>query len=938
MFRRLIAAVLAAAPIAVAWPEASGVGEIQHLAGLQGSVTVTRDTHGIMHIRALSESDLFFMQGWLHARDRLFQMDTDRRVASGTLAELLGTAALPQDVQFRTIGLRRAAERSLGVLSAGTRAGVEAYARGVNAYVAAHALPPEYAALGITRFVPWTPLDSVALGKLFSAQLSLEFDIDSTVALASYQQAGAQLGFDGQALYFEDLDRAAPFDRASTIPDATRAIPPDDGATRGPRVDSTLPHPTAIELARRWRDDLAKAPALSGMLERRQRPGSNEWAVSGRLTASGRPIIANDPHLSLSQPAIWYPIGLEVPEDLLLYGASFPGTPGVVIGYNAHLAWGATNTGFDVSDTYQEQLVPDPSSPSGLSTLYKGRLEPVIPVPEVFQANVPGAGPDHVVVVPPGNGIPAFTLIVPRRNNGPIVRFDASSGIALSLQWTGFSATREFDAVFGFDHASTLEDFVSALQYFNTGSQNFVVADDLGNIAYYTSGEVPVREDLQANTVNGLPPHFIRNGQGGNEWLPVQHPQPHQAGSYEVLPFAELPQIVNPAAGFFVNANNDPIGVTLGNHPLGTQRPGGGIYYLSWTFDDPSGLRPGQITERLRGLLAEDGHRVTIEDMQSIQADVTLRDAELFVPWIAAAFERAGRTGSDPALVAAASAPGVAAAVMRLRRWDRTSPTGLLEGWDAGKRAGVMPSAENVENSIGATLYTAWRSRFVHNTIDRVIGGVGLPLPDEIHTLSALRNLLENFASRGGRGVSGVDFFPLRGVASADDRRDVVLLASLSDALAMLASDAFNPAFGGSTDLQDYRWGKLHRIVFASVLGAPFSIPPAGRAFPAPLPGLAGIPTDGGFETVDAAHVSVRGSTPDDFMFSHGPSRRFVAEVAPHLRTRAADSLPGGTSGVLGSPFYFQLLPGWLANEAVTAHLGSEQLEDEAAEAQQFVP
>jgi len=271
-----------------------------------------------------------------------------------------------------------------------------------------------------------------------------------------------------------------------------------------------MPHPTAIELARRWRDDLAKAPALSGMLERRKRAGSNEWAVSGRFTASGRPIIANDPHLSLSQPAIWYPIGLEVPEDLLVYGTSFPGTPAVVIGYNAHLAWGATTTGFDVTDTYQEQVVPDPSSPSGLSTLYRGNLEPVIPVPEVFRANVPGAGADNVVVVPPGDAVPAYTLIVPRRNNGPIVKFDVSSGIALSLQWTGFSATRELDAVFGFDRASTLDDFVSALQYFNTGAQNFVVADDFGNIAYYASGEVPVREDLQANTVNGLPPHFIR--------------------------------------------------------------------------------------------------------------------------------------------------------------------------------------------------------------------------------------------------------------------------------------------------------------------------------------------------------------------------------------------------------------------------------------------
>ena len=248
-----------------------------------------------------------------------------------------------------------------------------------------------------------------------------------------------------------------------------------------------------------------------------------------------------------------------------------------------------------------------------------------------------------------------------------------------------------------------------------------------------------------------------------------------------------------------------------------------------------------------------------------------------------------------------------------------------------------MPSAENVENSIGATLYNAWRSRFVHNTIDRVIGGTGLPLPDEIHTLIALRNLLENFLTRRGRGASGVDFFPVPGVVSADDRRDVIILTSLSDALTMLASDSFKPAFGGSINQQDYQWGKLHRIVFASLLGAPFSIPPAGGAFPAPLSGLAGISTDGGFETVDSAHVSVRASNTDDFMFEHGPSRRLVVEVGPG-QTRAADSLPGGTSGVLGSPFYFQLLPGWLANEAFTTYLTNGQVEHAAAKVQKFEP
>jgi penicillin amidase len=186
-----------------------GAEPARQLAGLSGPVDLTRDRSGILHVQARSEADLWFMQGYVHARDRLFQMDEFRRTASGTLAELLGPGALPSDVQFRTLGLRRAAERSLAALSPEARAALEAYARGVNAVVATRPLPVQYAALELTRVAPWTPLDSVVIGKLFAADLSLQADIDTTLALGAYQQAGAMAGFDGRALYFDDLYRAA---------------------------------------------------------------------------------------------------------------------------------------------------------------------------------------------------------------------------------------------------------------------------------------------------------------------------------------------------------------------------------------------------------------------------------------------------------------------------------------------------------------------------------------------------------------------------------------------------------------------------------------------------------------------------------------------------------------------------------------------------------
>lgn len=905
---------------------------------LKAPAKVVRDGGHIAHIEARNEHDAFFLDGWVHAEDRLFQMDVNRRLASGTLAELLGAQALDSDVTLRTFGLRRAAERSVPALLPESQAALQAYADGVNAWVGSHPLPPEYGLLELTTFEPWTPVDSLVIGKLVSFSLAFELDTDATLRYQSYVKGGGALGFDGDKLYFEDLVRSAPFDPAATVPDANQ-----EKAGWGPRPAGAGPaaawvHPKALELAHEHLQRVRRIPLFEGILDRDKRGGSNLWAISGALSDTGRPLIANDPHLSLGTPSTFYPIGLEVYGGLTVFGESFAGIPGVIQGYNRNISWGTTNLAIDVTDTYQEQVVLDPTSPSGLATVYQGRLEPVIAVPETFRTNVLGDGlVDILADVPPGNGIRPFTLIVPRRNNGPIISLDQATGVALSVQYTGSGATRELDSFLQIDRASDLHDFIEALQFFDVGAQNFVYADRKGNIAYFTAGALPIREDLQANTVNGSPPWFIRSGQGGNEWMAVQHPRPHQRVPFEVLPFSEMPKAVNPPADFFVNANNDPAGVTRGNNPLGRQRAGGGTYYLAYSFD--RGFRAARINQRIHDYLSSGDRHVSFQEMQSIQADVKLLDAQVFVPYILDAFKNARRDGAPEKLKDLTKDPRLAEAVQRLSRWDFSTPTGIPEGYDASDVKGqrLPPTRTQVANSVAATLYAVWRSQFVRDSIDAQLTPFDLPVPEGSSALAALRHLLDNFAQNRGRGASGVEFFKVAGLNVPEDGRDFLIFNSLAGALNALAGDAFDSVFHKSTTLDDYRWGKLHRIVFEHPLGGPFSIPPAGGAFPDPLPGLLGIPVDGGFPTVDAASHDVRAAGAKEFMFSDGPVRRFVSE--PSWREPYSESIwPGGVSGVLGSPWYANFLPLWLTNEAIPLLLDQSDVQRQASEVTTFVP
>jgi penicillin amidase len=883
---------------------------------------VMRDSSGIPHVFAKNDHDVLFLQGYTHAQDRLFQMDVTRRQAEGTLAELLGSGALTSDVQLRTFGLRRAAERSLPILAPEVRNALQAYADGVNAYVDRKPLPPEYAAIEVNSFRAWAPVDSLSILKLITFQLSFELtDLDRTTLLSQYKTAGMLQGFDGSKLFFEDINRLAPFNNAATVPDAGGAGSGGSSASASLTVSGeVLGNSVVMNMARNYLQMLSGLPFVGAALrDPNGDRGSNEFVIAGSRSLTGRPIIANDPHLALTAPAIFYENALRTPVWNVV-GASLAGVPFVIAGNNERIAWALTTHFMDVTDVYQERIVADGNSPSGLSTMYLGNREFVQALPQTFRANTLGDGmQNNLVTVPAGGAIPAAVLIVPRRNNGPIIAVNQAVGTAISVQYAGFSGTREMQAFRSINRAVNLQQFTAALQSFDVGSQNFAYADK-DNIAYFATGEMPLREDLQAGAPNGMPPFLIRNGEGGNEWLlPPGGADPNRALPYSVLPFAEMPQLLNPARGLIVNANNDPTGNSRDNNTLNVLRPGGGIRYLGSGYNFDTGIRAGRIEQLFAPFLAS-GTRLSAADLQRFQSDVVMGDAQFFVPFVTAALTNAQRPGAPAELATLAADPRVVEAVERFRVWDRSTPTGIIEGFDASDQNGIRATQltqQEINSSVAATIYAELRNQLVNQTLGATLSRLSLPLtsPRDMQ-LTALKNLFDNFPTLAGVGASGINFFDVPGVGPAADRRDIVILRSLRSALDLLASPAFADAFGGSTNQADYRWGRLHRVVFAHPLGGQFNTPPAGGAFPQSLasPALPGISSDGGLHTIDLGNHPINRDNSNGFMFLGGPAHRYVSELKS-IGVDSVSSLPGGSSGVPGDPFYVNLMPQYLTNE-----------------------
>jgi penicillin amidase len=640
-------------------------------------------------------------------------------------------------------------------------------------------------------------------------------------------------------------------------------------------------------------------------------------------------MVASDPHLSLASPPTFYETGITVSDEVSadqavnLYGVTFPGTPAVVHGTNGHVSWGSTVNPTDVTDVYQEQLTIQGGIP--VATTYQGNQEPTQIIPETYRANRPGNGTqDDTVVVPPSASVPPATIVVPRRNNGPLVSVSGSTGI--SVQYTGFSPTREPDFFRLLSRADTVGEGIDAQRYFDFGAQNWMYVDDRGNIGYKTSAEIPLREDLQAGTVNGLPPYFIRNGTGGNEWIADPTQAEDQALAYEILPFDEMDGLVNPERGWISNANQDPTGQTFDNDPLNELRRGGGIRYITPGHSD--GNRNARISDRIVAALSDGS--ASFAEMQSIQADVKLHDARVLTPHIASALEAAQAPGAPPALAALGADPKVQEAVARLAAWDFSTPTGIPQGYDESDSPGALgnPTQAEIDASVAATIFSLWRGRALALIVDGplVNRGLGGFLPSSDQAMTALRRLLAG----SGTGASGIVFL------ADDNARHTAVLQALRNALDLAAGSGFAPAFGGSTSLADYRWGLLHRKVFSHLLGGPFSIPP-GAGFSNVGPGLSGVATDGGFSVVDASSHNPRASGLNSFMFGGGPARRFVSE-ARTLHPNAVQVIPGGESGNPSGPWFGNQLGLWLTDDYHGVSTVRGEVLRDAAQMQHYVP
>jgi penicillin amidase len=929
------------------------VAEHTPLAGLRDTATVLTPPTAVPTVVASNEIDMFFMQGFLHAKDRFFQMDSFRRTGSGTMAELVGSAALPNDIQLRTFGLRRAAWETYAASSPSARARVQAYANGVNAWLAEGNLPPEYGALELTQVERWDPVDTFVVAKLIAFSFDMDLgDIDRTISVLTYQGTGDFVGFDGTALFFEDTHRVQPPDDRVTVPGFLSSIG-GFGKSELLQADDTQAafnpmhvSDSHLNLARNFYDNISGDSLTRELFNIDGKDkGSNWWLISGDLTDTGASLIANDPHSSLSTPSLFYPMHLSVQDEsgtpVSFAGTSIAGTPALVHGCNNWLCWGSTVNPIDAIDIFTEELRFN-SLGLPTHTVYQGQEERIIWVYQSYYINQFDGVPDNLIKHNASILGEAITFVVPRRNNGPIIGLDTTAGTGLSLQYTGFGPTFELEAVIGYSQSETVEEFGSFVELWDIASQNFGVVDIHGNIGYFALAEVPIREDFQTlmTADGGIPPIFIRDGTGTlmHEWMPTDNPLPNQALPTAIIPPAEMPRLVNPAKGFITNANNDPVGVTLDNNSFNQVRPGGGLYYLNAGY---VAYRMGRIDRLMEDAIAAGP--VSIEQFKSFQANNQMLDAELVMPHVLDAWINAQAEGAWPGLAQFLLDPQLQQVFALYADWDFSTPTGIAEGYDPGENPLALspPTQAEIDASVAATVWGLWRGRILANTIDGTLEALqlgGSLLPPHRQAYNSLKYLLDTFDSGQGIGASGIPFFNVPGAPNAAAARDFLLLFSIREALDLLASDEFASAYANSTDLMDYRWGKLHRVVFAHTLGDVFSLP-NGLYGLSTVEGLAGVARSGGYDVLDASSHSARSGGLNEFMFGSGPFRRFVAQVFPApIGVVPEQIVPGGQSGILGSPLYANQLYLWLVNAHLPLFLDPDVVAGIAVESQVFGP
>ncbi len=541
------------------FPQTNGTLKV---GGLKHPVEIIRDAMGLPHIYADNAGDLFFAQGYVHAQDRLWQMELNRHVGHGQLAELFGdtefgdSTTVKADKFLRTIGLDRAAKADLQALDSQSRGYLQNYADGVNAFLRQHQdnLSLEFTLLGY-KPADWQPVDTVVWSKVMAYNLGGNYE-DELLRVRLIDAVGK-----------ERIDQLVPSYPAL----GPFIIPPEVK-----RFGSIAPPPSSVwqgkdeEIVAIGKPDLEDLQAINDSLKLMgEGVGSNDWVVDGTRTTTGKPLLANDPHLDISMPSVWYanalhctPVSAECPFDVA--GYTFPGVPGVVIGHTSRIAWGVTNTGPDVQDLFIEKI--NPENPNQYS--YQGQWQDMELDPQVIH-------------VKNGADVP---FAVQYTRHGPIIT-PVLKGVTatLALEWT---ATHERSTIvkslLALDRARNWDEFRDALRSWDVPAQNFVYADVDGNIGYQMPGRVPVRA-RGTGTV----------------------PAPGWTGEYEwsgYIPFDELPFVYNPSSHFIVTANNQVV-------------PKDYKYLIASNFAAP-------FRARRIGELIDNGAKLSPDDFKRIQGDI----------------------------------------------------------------------------------------------------------------------------------------------------------------------------------------------------------------------------------------------------------------------------------------------------------------------------
>jgi len=537
------------------------------LPGLQARVSLRRDGRGIPYIEAQTEDDLYFAQGYVTASDRLWQMDLLRRTARGELSEIFGKTTLEEDKRRRLYGFASLAEAAYAKASPETRRALEAYARGVNALIASlteEQLPAEFRLL---RYRPraWQPTDSIVVGKIFAEVLSTTWQLDLMRAslLDLPAEKRRQL-----------LPSASPLDVIIVGSDQRRGRPAFEQSSRieVAHTSASVSPSVLAEMKRAMELDRRALERVGLYVE--DLAASNNWVVAGKRTMSGQPLLANDPHLPASAPSIWHMVHLSAP-GMRVAGVTAPGAPGVILGHNERIAWGATNLGPDVQDLYREKF--DRADPRRYQTPRGWQVAEMRREEIKVRRNFTDTATDVVVQ----------EVAVTR--HGPIIIERGDERYA--LRWTALDPNAiEFEAFYRLNRARNWAEFCAALRQYRGPTQNFVYADVNGHIGYYGAGMIPIRR-----SGDGSLPYDGATDEG--EWI-------------DYIPFEKLPHVFDPPSGVIVTANSRVVGQ---DYP----------YHLTHNWSAPYRSR------RIYELLTAKS-KLSIEDFERIQGDTYSIGGHLF--------------------------------------------------------------------------------------------------------------------------------------------------------------------------------------------------------------------------------------------------------------------------------------------------------------------